>query len=202
MGFGTLRVLNEERLAPGAEIAPQRRANMEILDWVVDGALVHRDASGAEHLQRAGELRWTGAGHGIEYAARNASATAPAHVLQLWIQPDRVNAPPATAQRAFDPAAPAGRWTTLASPDGSDGSLAIRQRAWLHAVRLAPGEEAVWPLDPDRRCWLHLVQGAADVDGTPFAAGDALGITAESGTLRIIATAPSEILFFAQASPA
>src|SRR3546814_2539473 len=94
-----------------------------------------------------------GAGHGIEHSEFNASKDAPVHFLQIWIQPDRVNAPPAHAQQVFDPQARRGRWTTLASPDGADGSLAIRQQAWLHGVRLGEGESASFALKPARRYW-------------------------------------------------
>jgi redox-sensitive bicupin YhaK (pirin superfamily) len=136
MGFGSLRVINEDRVAPGAGFPPHRHANMEILSWVLEGALAHRDSSGGEGVIRAGEWQWMSAGHGVEHSEYNASDTEPVHFLQIWIQPDRVNAQPAHAQRAFDPQARRGRWVTFASPDGTDGSLAIRQQAWLRGVVL------------------------------------------------------------------
>src|SRR3546814_17325186 len=115
-----------------------------------------------------------GAGHGIEHSEFNASKDAPVHFLQIWIQPDRVNAPPAHAQQVFDPKARRGSWTTLASPDGADGSLAISQQAWLHGVRLGEGESASFALKPDRRYWLHLAQGAAEGAGLALSADDAI----------------------------
>ncbi|TWI06109.1 hypothetical protein IP90_00372 [Luteimonas cucumeris] len=200
MGFGPLRVINEDRVAPGGGFAPHRHANMEILSYVLSGALAHRDSasdvlrsfdklrmSGAqdERVLRPGELQWMSAGHGIEHSEFNASDSEPVHFLQIWIQPDRVNAPPAYAQRAFDPQARRGRWGVLASPDGADGSLAIRQQAWLRAVQLGLGETAAWTLQPGRRYWLHLARGAIDIGGQSLAAGDALGIHEESGELQI-----------------
>lgn len=185
MGWGPLRVINEDRVAPGAGFPPHGHANMEILSYVLDGALAHRDDSGGEGTLRAGELQWMGAGHGIEHSEFNGSKDAPVHFLQIWIQPDRVNAPPAHAQEPFDPQARRGRWAVLASPDGADGSLAIRQQAWLRGVRLGKGEAVAFPLQADRRYWLHLAQGAAAVDGRALSAGDAIGYVDEGGELRI-----------------
>ena len=180
MGFGPLRVINEDRVAPGGGFAPHSHANMEILSVVLSGGLAHRDSTGTDGTIRPGEVQWMSAGHGIEHSEYNASETDPVHFLQIWIQPDRVNAKPDYAQSYFDPEARRGRWRLLASPDGSEGSLAIRQRAWLRSVRLAAGESAEWMLDPARRYWLHVAQGAIEAGGARLAAGDALGITAES----------------------
>ncbi|MGH8032151.1 MAG: pirin family protein [Luteimonas sp.] len=198
MGFGALRVINEDRVAPGAGFAPHRHANMEILSYVIDGALAHRDNTGGEGVIRQGELQWMSAGHGIEHSEYNASQTAPVHFLQIWIQPDRVNAAPAHAQRAFDPDARRGLWATLASPDGVDGSLAIRQRAWLRGAQLADGELVRISPDPARRYWLQVVQGAVGVRGTRLLAGDALGLVEESQPLDIVGhgAAIADVLLF------
>ena len=189
MGWGPLRVINEDRVAPGQGFPPHGHANMEILSYVLDGALAHRDDNGGEGVLRAGELQWMSAGHGIEHSEFNASKEAPVHFLQIWIQPDRVNAPPAHAQHAFHPQARRGRWATLASPDGAEGSLAIRQQAWLHGVRLGEGETAAFPLQPGRRYWLHLAQGAAGVGGRALVAGDAMGLVDEAGELQVAGAA-------------
>lgn len=190
MGWGPLRVINEDRVAPGAGFPPHGHANMEILSYVLDGALAHRDSTadngrGGEGVLRAGELQWMGAGHGIEHSEFNGSPDAPVHFLQIWIQPDRVNAPPAHAQRAFDPQARRGRWGVLASPDGADGSLAIRQQAWLRGALLGDGEAVAWPLQPERRYWLHVARGSVEVGGRTLGAGDAIGIADEGGELRL-----------------
>lgn len=186
MGFGPLRVINEDRVAPGGGFAPHRHANMEILSYVLSGALAHKDSlSDAGGVLRPGELQWMSAGHGIEHSEFNGSDSEPVHFLQIWIQPDRSNTPPAYAQRAFDPQARSGHWGLLASPDGADGSIAIRQRAWLRGVLLDAGGTADWALDPARKYWLHVARGTVDVDGQRLSAGDALGIAEEAGELRI-----------------
>src|SRR5690606_31999365 len=116
----------------------------------------------------------------------------------IWIQPDRVNAPSAHAQKAFDPQARRGRWAVLASPDGADGSLAIRQQAWLHGVQLGGGESVGFALKPGRRYWLHLAQGAVEIDGRALSAGDAIGYVDEAGELRVEGTgdAVADVLLF------
>jgi redox-sensitive bicupin YhaK (pirin superfamily) len=184
MGFGALRVINEDRVAPAGGFPPHRHANMEILSYVLSGALAHRDSAsgGAGGVIRPGELQWMSAGHGIEHSEFNASTHEPVHFLQIWIQPDRVNAEPAYAQRRFDPDARRGRWTTLASPDGVAGSIAIRQQAWLRATVLGADESLDFAVDPARRYWLHVAQGRVRFDGRLLEPGDAIGLVAESGT--------------------
>jgi quercetin 2,3-dioxygenase len=200
MGFGPLRVINEDRVAPGGGFAPHRHANMEILSYVLSGELAHRDsATGGEGgVIRAGELQWMSAGHGIEHSEFNASQSEPVHFLQIWVQPDRVNAAPAYAQQAFDPAARRGRWALLASPDGSGGSIAIRQQARMLGTSLATGDALEVEVDPARRYWLHMAQGAIEFDGRSLAAGDALGFVDESGTHRLLGASsdPAEVLLF------
>jgi redox-sensitive bicupin YhaK (pirin superfamily) len=198
MGFGPLRVVNEDRVALGAGFPPHPHANMEILSYVLSGALAHRDSSGGGGVLRPGELQWMSAGHGIEHSEFNASQDAPVHFLQVWIQPDRVNAPPAYAQRAFDAAERRGRWAPLATPDGDAGSLAIRQDARLLGVLLAEGEEVPFSPEPARRYWLHVAAGAVALDGERLAAGDAIGLQAEASarTLRGLGPGVADVLLF------
>lgn len=185
MGFGALRVINEDRVAPGAGFPPHRHANMEILTYVLSGALAHRDDTGGGGVLRPGELQWMSAGHGIEHSEYNASDSEPVHFLQIWIQPDRLNAQPAYAQQHFDSATRRGRWTLLASPDGADGSIAIRQDARLSRVALEAEEGAEYRLEPSRRYWIHVAKGRVDIDGRTLEAGDALGYSGESRTLQL-----------------
>jgi quercetin 2,3-dioxygenase len=198
MGFGPLRVINEDRVAPGAGFAPHRHANMEILSYVLEGALEHRDDSGGGGVLKPGEVQWMSAGHGIEHSESNASQREPVHFLQIWIQPDRLNAAPAYAQQAFDPRDRRARWGLLASPDGADGSLAIRQQAWLRGCMLGAGETVELALDPARKYWLHLATGGIEANGRALAAGDALGFADESGMLRLTGVAgdPADVLLF------
>lgn len=185
MGWGALRVINEDRVAPGGGFAPHGHANMEIISYVLSGGLAHRDNTGGEGVLRPGALQWMSAGHGIEHSEYNASQVEPVHFLQIWLQPDRLNAAPAHAQQTFDPAARRARWDVLASPDGMDGGLPIRQQAWLYGVQLALGETVGWTCDPARRYWLQLVQGTLVVDGQALAAGDAIGYAGEDIALQI-----------------
>lgn len=181
MGFGPLRVINEDKVAPGAGFPPHGHANMEILSYVLAGGLAHRDSHGGEGVLRPGELQWMSAGHGVQHSEFNASDAEPVHFLQIWIQPDRVNAEPAYEQRGFDPADRHGRWATLASPDGADGSIAIRQQAWLRGALLTDGESAPLALSADRRYWLHVAHGSVRLGERTLHAGDAIGFAGESG---------------------
>lgn len=184
MGFGPLRVLNEDRVAPGAGFPPHRHANMEILSYVLSGGLAHRDSSGGGGVIEPGELQWMSAGHGVEHSEFNASQTEPVHFLQIWLQPDRVNAVPAYARRAATPEAGTG-WTLLASPDGIDGSIAIRQDARVLRAGLRIGETVDCPLDPARLYWLHVAQGTIATGSRTLDAGDALGFREDGGVLRL-----------------
>lgn len=198
MGFGALRVINEDRVAPGAGFPPHRHANMEILSYVLSGALSHQDSSGGGGVITPGQLQWMSAGHGVEHSEFNASDTEPVHFLQIWLQPDRLNAAPAYAQREATPSRIPGRWTLLASPDGSDGSLAIRQQARVYGVQLAAGESVEDTLDPARRYWLHVALGSVLAGDRSLVAGDALGFVDEMGPLRVIGHGDevAEVLLF------
>ena len=195
MGFGVLRVINEDRVAPGAGFPTHGHSNMEILSYVLAGALAHEDSTGGGGVIRPGELQWMSAGHGVRHSEFNASKDDPVHFLQIWLQPDRVNAAPAYAQRD---AVEAVGWQLLASPDGADGSLAIRQDARVFNARLAAGEAAGRELLPSRRYWLHVAQGAVEANGRVLVAGDALGYVEEGGSLRITGQGESraDILLF------
>ncbi|QIL19827.1 pirin family protein [Thermomonas sp. HDW16] len=197
MGFGPLRVINDDTVAPGGGFAPHRHANMEILSVVLDGALAHRDSTGTDGVIRAGEVQWMSAGHGIEHSEYNGSDAQPVHFLQIWIQPDRLNAQPAYAQQYFDPEARCARWAALVSSDGADGSIAIRQQATLRATRLQPGDAVAAVLDPARKYWLHVATGEVAVGERVLVAGDALGFDDEGGeiALRGIADASDVLLF-------
>lgn len=196
MGFGPLRVINEDKLEPGAGFPPHRHANMEIISVVLSGALAHRDSTGGEGVLRPGEVQWMSAGHGVEHSEYNGDADGITHFLQIWIQPDRVNAEPAYAQRAFDLPAHGGHWVTLASPDGADGSIGIRQQAWLRGASLPAGTNLEIALDASRLYWLHVAAGEINVNGRALSAGDALGFVDESAGLTLQGVTGAEVLWF------
>ena len=199
MGFGVLRVLNEDVVAPGGGFAPHRHANMEIISVVLDGALAHKDSAGHSGVIRAGDVQWMSAGHGIEHSEYNGDPDQTTHFLQIWIQPDRVNAEPGYAQRAFDRDARRGRWDTFASFEGRDGGLPIRQDASLRAVVLSAGQSVDAVLDPARGYWLHVASGEIRMAGErTLRAGDALGFLDEAGTLQLEGSGSdeAEVLLF------
>jgi len=197
MGFGPLRVINDDTVAPGGGFAPHRHANMEIVSVVLKGALAHRDSTGTDGVIRAGEVQWMSAGHGIEHSEYNGSKTDAVHFLQIWIQPDRLNAQPAYAQQHFDPGARRARWAALVSPDGADGSIAIRQQATLRATRLHAGDAVVATLDPARKYWLHVASGEVALGERVLVEGDALGFVDEGGELALRGNgAISDVLLF------
>ncbi len=197
MGFGVLRVINDDTVAPAGGFAPHSHANMEIISVVLDGALAHKDSAGNAGVIRAGDVQWMSAGRGIEHSEFNGSQTEPVHFLQIWLQTDRLNAVPAYDQKHFDPEARRARWIVLATPDGADGSIAIRQQARLLATRLEPGDQVEFTLDAARHYWLHVARGEVQLDGRKLATGDALGFVEESGvrTLAGVGDA-SDVLWF------
>lgn len=197
MGFGPLRVVNDDTVAAGGGFAPHRHANMEIISVVLEGALAHKDSAGHAGVIRAGDVQWMSAGHGIEHSEYNGSDVAPVHFLQIWIQPDRLNAAPAYAQTYFDPEARRALWATLASADGADGSIAIRQQARLRATRLHAGDAVAATLDPARRYWLHVASGEVACGDRVLGAGDARGFVDEGGELALRGIgASSDVLLF------
>ena len=197
MGFGPLRVINDDTVAPGGGFAPHRHANMEIISVVLAGALAHKDSTGNSGVIRVGDVQWMSAGHGIEHSEFNGSDAAPVHFLQIWIQPDQLNAQPAYAQQHFDPDARRARWATLVAPDGADGAIAIRQQATLRATRLQPGDTVAAELDASRQYWLHVASGEVRIDERSLAAGDALGFVGEQVTLALAGgAAASDVLLF------
>lgn len=196
MGFGPLRVINEDRVAPGGGFAPHRHANMEILSYVIDGGLQHRDSIGNGSVIVPGDVQMMSAGSGIEHGEFNASKDAPVHFLQIWIQPDRINAQPRYAQEHYAPESRRGLLKLVASPDGTEGSLPIRQDARMFASLLSAGQGVTHSLGKGRRVWVQVVSGSLQLDdGTLLAAGDAAGLI-EVDAIVLRAQTDSEVLLF------
>ncbi|MEM6790369.1 MAG: pirin family protein [Myxococcota bacterium] len=197
MGFRALRVLNEDRVAPGRGFGTHPHQNMEIISYVLDGALEHADSAGNTATIVPGEVQLMSAGRGVAHSERNASNAEGVHFLQIWITPRRHGTEPRYEQRAFPVETRRGRWRRLVSPDGGgdDGSLRIDQDATLWGALVAPGEHLTYDLAPTRGAWLHVVRGAIEIDQTVLRAGDAIAIEDEA-SVALTARETSELLLF------
>jgi quercetin 2,3-dioxygenase len=177
MGFGALRVINEDRVQPGRGFGAHSHRDMEIISYVLEGALAHKDSMGNGSTLRPGDVQRMSAGTGVTHSEFNASDREPVHFLQIWIEPNARGVKPGYEEAHFDAAAKRGKLRLVASPDGRDGSVTIHQDASLYAAILDGDEGAQLALAPGRRAYVHLVRGSAEVNGQPLAAGDALKIT-------------------------
>jgi redox-sensitive bicupin YhaK (pirin superfamily) len=196
MGFGTLRVINEDRVKPGKGFGTHSHRDMEILSWVLDGALEHKDSMGTHGVIRPGELQRMSAGTGVTHSEFNASAVEPVHFLQIWLLPEREGLAPSYEQRAFAPVDLEGRLHLIASHDGRDGSVKVHQDVNLFAGRISPNAGVSFRPDAGRSLWLHVAKGHVQVDGRDLQAGDAASWIAAPEALAIRAIAPSEVLLF------
>jgi hypothetical protein len=194
MGFRSLRVINEDRVAPGQGFGAHRHRDMEIVSYVLEGALAHRDSMGNSGVIRPGDVQRMSAGTGVQHSESNASQTELVHFLQIWILPERRAIPPSYEQKTFPNKAKRGRLYLVGSKDGRDGSVTIRQDVELYASVLEPGEEARYALAPGRAAWLQIARGELDVNGNRLQEGDGVAITDE-GDFRI-AGSGSEFLLF------
>ena len=196
MGFGALRVINEDRVQPGKGFGAHSHRDMEILSWVLDGALEHKDSMGTHGVIRPGELQRMSAGTGVTHSEFNASANELVHFLQIWLLPERSGLAPSYEQRAFAPADLEDRLHLIASHDGRDGSVKVHQDVNLYASRISPDAAVSFRPDAGRALWLHVAKGRVRVDGRDLQAGDAASWTAAPEALDIRAIGPSEVLLF------
>ena len=180
MGFGNLRVINEDRIAPGTGFGTHGHRDMEILSYVLEGALAHRDSMGTGATVVPGELQRMSAGRGVMHSEFNAARNAATHFLQIWILPSKQGIDPGYEQKAFAAADKRGRLRLVASPDGRDGSLTVFADANLHAGLFDGDEQATLPLAPERLGYVHVARGALQVNGQALAAGDAALLRSES----------------------
>jgi redox-sensitive bicupin YhaK (pirin superfamily) len=193
--FRTLRVINDDRVAPGGGFPTHPHRDMEILTCVLSGELEHRDSMGHGEVIHAGEWQAMTAGTGITHSEFNPSKTEPVHLLQIWIYPDRRGLTPGYQQRLFTDAEKAGQLRLVASPDGEDGSLVIHQDARVYQAKLAAGQTVNHDLAPGRAAFVHVATGAATVNGTRLSTGDAVAVEKESA-LSIRNEEPGEVLVF------
>lgn len=180
MGFGPLRVINEDRVVPGAGFGTHAHANMEIVTVVLEGALAHRDSLGTGSTIRPGEVQRMSAGSGIQHSEFNASKQAPVHFLQIWVMPDAQDTPPDYAQTAFDADARRDRWQLWLSPDGADASLRWRQDARLQAATLTPDATLDYAFASGRLGWLQVARGEARIGELQLRAGDGVALRDEA----------------------
>ncbi|MCO6435878.1 MAG: pirin family protein [Phycisphaerae bacterium] len=197
MGFRTLRVMNEDRVRGGAGFGEHGHRDMEIITYVLEGALAHRDSMGNGTTIRAGEVQRMRAGRGVVHAEFNASESEPVHFFQIWITPDRLGLDPGYEQRGFDRAAKLDRWALIASADGRDGSLSIAQDVSLEAAILSPGKILSRPLRAGRHAWVQVAVGRIHLNGEALEAGDGAAVSDEHTLeLRDGGDNESEILLF------
>jgi redox-sensitive bicupin YhaK (pirin superfamily) len=195
MGFRDLRVINEDRVQPGRGFGRHSHRDMEILTWVIDGALEHGDSLGNGSVIRPGDMQRMSAGTGITHSERNPSDTELVHFLQIWILPERAGLAPSYEQRHFGEDERAGRLRLLASRDGRDGSVRLHQDAAVYAGLLAAGQRVAHDLAPDRHAWVQVVRGALDVNGIALDAGDGIAASGET-RLELATRSASELLVF------
>ncbi len=193
--FRALRVLNEDRVQPGQGFGTHGHRDMEILTWVLAGALQHEDSLGTQGVLRPGEAQVMSAGTGIRHSEFNASDREPVHFLQIWILPERVGLAPRYEQVAFPEADFQNRLRLIASPDGAEGSVKVFQDVWVQVARLEAGREVEAQLSPTRFGFLQVARGQVLLNGQALQAGDSARIEGEP-RLTISAETASEVLLF------
>jgi redox-sensitive bicupin YhaK (pirin superfamily) len=193
--FRSLRVINEDVVAPGRGFGKHPHDNMEILTWVLSGTLAHSDSLGSERSLRHGELQRMSAGTGIEHSEYNGSKTEPVRLLQIWVMPKERHAPPRYDQKDFPVEGRTNRLQLLASPDAADGSLSLGQDARMWVTQLDAGKSVKADFAPGRNIWLQVANGSVSVNGTPLAPGDGAAITGET-SLDIVASEKAEVILF------
>lgn len=196
MGFGPLRVINEDRVQPGAGFGTHGHRDMEIISYVLEGALEHKDSIGTGSVIRPGDVQIMSAGTGIRHSEFNHSKTEPVHFLQIWVVPDREGIAPRYEQKTFPDAEKRGHLCLLGSPDGRDGSIVIYQDVQLLAALLNSGERVTHALSTGRKGWLQVVRGAVEMNGYDLVAGDGAAAKDEAGLTVRAKTDGTEILAF------
>ncbi|NBV20098.1 pirin family protein [Janthinobacterium sp.] len=195
MGFGPLLVINEDRVTPGQGFGTHGHRDMEIISYVLDGALEHKDSMGTGSVLHYGDVQRMSAGNGVRHSEFNHSATDGLHFLQIWIQPNVTGIPPSYEEKHFTPESKRGKLRLIASGDGRQGSVLIHQNAAIYASILQEGEQAEHALDEGRIAYVHLIRGSLVVNGTPLKAGDALKLTQEAA-VTLTQAEDAEVLVF------
>jgi redox-sensitive bicupin YhaK (pirin superfamily) len=195
VGFGPLRVINEDRIAPGTGFGTHGHRDMEIISYVLEGALAHQDSMGNGSTMVPGDVQRMSAGRGVRHSEYNHYKARTTHFLQVWIEPDVTGIEPSYEQKHFDAVAKRGRLRLIASPDGAEGSVTVHQDARVYAALVDGAERAVHALAPRRSAYVHMARGAAVVNGRRLAAGDALKL-AEVAEIALEKGEGAEVLLF------
>ena len=194
MGYRSLRVINDDRVAPGMGFGTHPHRDMEIITYVLSGSLQHQDSMGNGRTIGPGEVQYMSAGRGIRHSEVNPSSTEPVHFLQIWIQPDELGVTPRYAEKSFV-STPKGGFNLVTSKTGRDGSIAIHQDADLWLARLDKGQSASYALPVGRHARMHVAEGEVTIAGKALSAGDALAMDVAS-KLEFLAQQPSQVLLF------
>ena len=195
MGFGPLRVINEDRITPGAGFGTHGHKNMEIISYVLAGELAHKDSMGTGSVIRPGDVQRMSAGSGVRHSEFNHSKENGAHFLQIWIQPNVIGVDPSYEEKHFPPSEKEGRLRLVASSDGRDGSITMHQDASLYAGLFDGAQQAGLVLAPGRLAYVHAVRGEVSVNGQMLAAGDAAKLSDEQA-VHISGAKNAEVLVF------
>ena len=200
MGFGPLRVINDDRVAPGGGFPTHPHGDMEIVSYVLEGALAHKDSLGTGSVIRPGDVQRMSAGSGIRHSEFNASKTEPVHFLQIWIEPERKGLEPGYEQKTFARSDKRGKLRLVGSRDGREGSVTIHQDVDLYATLLDDGGSVSHQLETGRAAWVQVAQGTATLNGEQLYPGDGVAVT-EPGALTLTGTSQdAEILLFDMAN--
>ena len=195
MGWSVLRVINDDSVAPGGGFPTHGHQDMEIVSYVLDGALAHQDSLGTGSVIRPGDVQRMSAGRGIRHSEFNASDAEPVHFLQIWLLPVERGIAPGYEQKYFAPETKRNRLCLVASSDGRDGSVTLHQDASLYAGLLSPGATVAYDLAPGRKAYLHLARGKMRLNGQPLVSGDGAKIADET-RLELIGEDEAEVLLF------
>jgi redox-sensitive bicupin YhaK (pirin superfamily) len=194
VGYSSLRVINEDRVNPGAGFPTHSHRDMEIITYVLEGALAHKDSTGTSSVIRVGDVQRMSAGTGISHSEYNASQTEPVHFVQIWIIPNETGLEPGYEQRSFDLKKESGKWVLVAARK-ADGALKIHQDAELSLAVLPKGEKLNYRLRPGRHAWLQVARGKVTLNGSSLEAGDGAAIENEQ-VVDLTAIDQSEVLLF------
>ena len=194
LGFRSLRVINDDLILPGMGFGTHPHRDMEIISYVLSGALEHRDSMGNGRVIKSGEFQYMAAGSGVEHSEFNPSKTEATRLLQIWIKPDTKGVQPRYAERNYTKAE-TGKLYLVASKTGRDGSFEIHQDADLLLGKFDAGQKVSHALAPDRHAWLHVAEGEVSINGSKLTGGDAVAVSEEE-SLNITASKPSQVLLF------